>query len=197
MGGLRSPRGDHTLIIAQGRVPSTYDPLIPHGAPFYHWGYHSLTSFLMWILGQRDAFVLSDVMLHFGQMLNTLTALFVYAAARALFQSRRAGLFAAALAAVVSYFPAYFVSWGRYTHLVGALLLLAFIPALLSVQKRPRWTSVATLGVLAAGLLLVHVRLAFFALTLAASLAVFIAVRRSWRTISGVLLLSGPPHLRG
>jgi hypothetical protein len=171
------------LIIAQGRVPSTYDPLIPHGAPFYHWGYHSLTSFLMWILGQRDAFVLTDVMLHFGQMLNTLTVLFIYAAARALFQSRRAGLFAATLAAVVSYFPAYFVSWGRYTHLVGALLLLAFVPALFSVQKRPRWNNVAILGALAAGLLLVHVRLAFFALTLAAALAVFLVVGRSWRTM--------------
>ncbi len=48
----------------------------------------------------------------------------LYAAGRTLFNSRRAGFLAAALGMFVSWLPAYYTAWGRYTHLAGLLLAI-------------------------------------------------------------------------
>lgn len=170
----------HTMIVRlflmRGAVPVTYDPFLTDASAFYHWGFHAMTAVLCWFTGRTDPFDVPAVMLSFGQWLNALTPLFVYAAARSLTRSRVAGIVAAALAGLVSYYPAYYVSWGRYTHLAGVLLLLAWIA--LATRSRITTRSAAALAIVAAGLTLVHVRLAFFAVTFAVIVIVVRLIRR-------------------
>jgi hypothetical protein len=176
------------MIVERGQLPDSYDPLIPQGVPYYHWGYHATVAFLVWLLGELDPFAIAKVILHFGQLLNALTVLFVYTAGRALFRSSRAGLIAATLAGLVSYFPAYYVSWGRYTHLTGVLLLLAFGPALWRLSLRRHVRELVPVALIASGLILVHVRIAFFALTFALCLALLVMIRSSLRAPRSSLL---------
>lgn len=171
------------LFLMRGTLPETYDPFVSGATAFYHWGFHAIAAAVAWFAGRTDPFSAASVMLSLGQFLNGLTPLFVYAASRALLRSRTAAIIAAALAGLVSYYPAYYVSWGRYTHLAGTLLLLAWI-ALASRARRLSPGSVASLAIVAAGLALVHVRLAFFAVTFT---IVFIVMMRRRRTIATLL----------
>ncbi len=171
------------LLLEHRGLPATYEPFIPEGRFFYHWGYHALVALVAWLLDQRDAFQVARLVLVLGQVLNALTPLPVYLAGRELFSSRRAGLHAATLAALVSWMPAYYVSWGRYTHLLGTLILPFFAISLWRLAQRPsrrRWLLTVLWGVV---LFLVHVRVAFFGLTLALVLAGWLAVRRAWRAL--------------
>ena len=122
----------------------------------------------------------ADLLLQYGQLLNAMTVVMVYAAGRTLFASRRAGLWAAVLAGTVSWFPAYYVTWGRYTQLAGMLLLCGLFALLVRVQARSRWGDWAATVVLASGLALVHVRIAFFALVWIGIVAAFFCLRRRW-----------------
>lgn len=149
------------LFLLRGGVPASYEPFIPGAAAYYHWGYHAIAAALCWLIGLRDPFSIATLILSLGQFLNALAPLFVYAAALALVRSRAAAVIAAALAGLVSYYPAYYVSWGRYTHLTGILLLLAWI-TIAARLRRPRPGAIAIAAVIASGLTLVHVRLAFF-----------------------------------
>jgi len=179
------------LLLVEGAVPATFAPVIPGGVFNYHWGYHALVAWLAWLLGALDAFAVADITLHFSQLLNVLTVVMFYAAARAIFASRRAGLLAAAGVGVVSWFPAYFLSWGRYTQMTGVLLA---VPALLVLwrlrgQVRPGGLIAATL--LVAGLALVHVRVDFLAAILAGVLGGVLLLQRRGRTLLWWLAAAG------
>ncbi|HUJ12434.1 MAG TPA: hypothetical protein VL284_01480 [Thermoanaerobaculia bacterium] len=178
------------LLLANGRVPATLDPFIPRAPFFYHWGYHALVAFVSWLTGLTDPSQLPRVMIAFGQLLNALTFVMTYAAGRVLFRSRNAGLAAATIATLVSVMPAFYVSWGRYTQLTGLLLL----PPLLIAIWRAR--DVALIALLAAGLFLVHVRVAIFAAILA---LIIFAVRREMKPLLAALIatvLTSPWLLR-
>lgn len=171
----------HTMLIRlfliRGSVPTTYDPFIAGATAFYHWGYHAIAATLCWFIGRTDPFEVAAAVLSFGQFLNALTPLFVYGATRSFTRNRMAAVVAAALAALVSYYPAYYVSWGRYTHLAGVLLLLGWIDV---ASRRPvSRSSAVLLAIVAAGLTLVHVRLAFFAVTFTIVLLAVSARRRT------------------
>ena len=169
----------HTMIVrvisAHGALPETYAPFLPSGRFFHHWGYHALVSWLAWFLGWTEPLQIPQLILHFGQVLNALTVLMLYAAGRVLFNSRRVGLLAAMLAGLISWFPAYFVTWGHYSQLAGLLILPIFRNrALAACIKSPslgHWLMAVVLG---AGLLATHVRVTFFALTLIAVLGAII-----------------------
>lgn len=150
------------LFLLKGTVPTNYDPFIPGARAFYHWGFHAIAAALSLFLGRTDPFSIPPVILSLGQWLNASTPLFVYAAAVSLTRSRTAAVIAAAISGLVSFYPAYYVSWGRFTHLGGVLLLLAWM-ALAARARRITAGSVAMLAIVAGGLALVHVRLAFFA----------------------------------
>lgn len=171
------------LFLANGAVPATFDPFIPGGLFNYHWGYHAAVAWLAWLLGVRDAFAVADLVLYSGQLLNALTVVMFYAAARVLFASRRAGLLTAAIVGVVSWFPAYFLSWGRYTQMTGVLLLAPALILLWRLQRRTRpgpfFAAVLAVGALA----LVHVRVAFLAALLASVLIVPLLLQRRWRPV--------------
>jgi hypothetical protein len=163
--------------------------LLDGGAPpaSYHWGFHVPAAMLATIV--RD---LPTLLLHYGQLLNALTFVTMYAAGRMLFRSRKAGVFAAVLACFVSYFPAYYLSWGRYTHLAGTLLLPPLLIVLWRVgtgfSRSSRLKPAATL--LAAGLALIHVRVAFFALAFA-----LIVMKRRWAIVALLAALLIAPWL--
>ena len=176
---------------------------MPGGALTYHWGFHAAAAWLAWLLGTTDAFAIADLVLQVGQIVNVLAVLMLYAAARVLFASRRAGLLAAVSAACITWFPAYFVTWGRYTHLAGVLLLLAALIGLWQLRHHLRWGHGAQAAILIAGLALVHVRLAFFGGVAVAILVLLLAAQRAWRVLAAwaasaavALLLTLPWWLR-
>lgn len=172
------------LLVEQGHVPATFDPFIP-GAPLtYHWGFHALVTWSAWLWGVSDPFDLADLLLQLGQFLNALSVLMLYAGGRVLFASRRAGLFAAVGAGTLFWFPSYFLTWGRYTHLTGTLLLVVVIIQMWSLRRHLRWGEVLAATLLLAGLGLIHVRIAFYGALLLALLGVILLWKRQWRTVS-------------
>lgn len=178
------------LIVDHGGVPPDYRPYIPASDFYYHWGYHAIQSSVTWLTGRTDPLEIARSILHVGQLLNGLTILPMYAAGRVLFRSRRAGLWAAALAAVVSFFPAYYVSWGRYTHLCGTLILPLIPIAASRIRTRDPGSIIAT-AILFAGLVLVHIRMALFAATALAVLAGYRLVRRTMATRLTAFIAAG------
>jgi hypothetical protein len=163
------------LLAESGRVPTGYLPLLPIEQFTYHFGFHAFAATVHWL----TALPLVEVLLLVGQLLNGLTPLAAYTFVVGLTERPRAGLAAAFFAGLVSLFPGYYVSWGRYTQLTGLLILA---PALAVVWRavRPRadgWAAfhfrdIVAVGLLAAGLLLTHYRvLAFFAMFALAALA--------------------------
>jgi hypothetical protein len=205
------------LLIDQGTLPSTYAPFIPGSSFYYHWGFHAVVAFVAWVTGLTAPIDVARLLLVFGQLLNALTFVSMYAAGRTLLGTRRAALLTAVLATLVSYFPAYYVSWGRYTHLTGLLLLAPIGIALWRSRRsaRPvaggRWpvatrpphdlqllpgtghrppaprhslANAISLAFLSAGLILIHVRIAFFAATFAAVLAIALLLARRVRALA-------------
>jgi hypothetical protein len=112
---------------------------------------------------------LPEMLLIFGQLLNALVVLTVYSGGWLLTRRRLVGLLAAFLVALPFFFPAYYLSWGRMTQLTAVLLM----PVLLGVTWRllrgaKRWKQAWRLvGVLSAGLFLVHFRVFLFFLPFA------------------------------
>ena len=177
----------HTMIVRlfveQGRLPSAYDPYIPGGAFFYHWGFHALGAWLAWLTGSTSALEIARNMLLYGQALNVLCTIVLYAAGRHLFDSRLAGLFAAVLGTFVSWFPAYYTSWGRYPQLAGVLLLPTLFITLNRLRRRRDWRTWIAVVLIACGLSLTHIRVAFFAVVLAVILLLFLLLKREWKTV--------------
>ncbi len=129
---------------------------------------------------------LPRLLLVLGQLLNGLTPLTVYAATWLLMRRRGPALLAAFLVALPLFFPAYYATWGRMTQLTAVLLLpvlIALTWLLIRGQKRV-WLLV---GILAAGLFLLHFRVFLFYLPFAVLVGLFALVCRRWLP----LLLSG------
>lgn len=188
------------LILEQGSIPTTYEPFIDNSVFSYHWGFHVVLAVVARMTGITDPFDLIQLLLAFGQLLNALVFVVMYAAGRALFSSRSAGLIAATLACLVSYYPAYYVSWGRYTHLAGLLILVPFAIVLARAAKKRAASDVLALALLSAALVLVHVRIAVFAATFAVSL--LLMTRRDlfrvvirWSAAAALALLITMPWL--
>jgi hypothetical protein len=107
------------LIVAKGGVPQSYESLLPIGEFVYHFGFHSLVAVFHWLTGVE----IPRAMLIVGQVINGLMVLSAYLLAKCLTGRRLAGLFAALIVGLISFMPAYYVSWGRYTQLTGLVLL--------------------------------------------------------------------------
>ena len=174
----------------KGRFLKTYAPFIPTASFDYHWGYHALVVWLAWLLNQTEPHALTELVLHFGQILNALTALVFYASGRELFGNSQAGLFSAMLASLVSWFPAYYVTWGRYTHLSAVLLLLIFGLVLWRLHAKPSLAHWLMSAILGSSLVIVHIPIAAFALTLALVLACILLIKRAWLSL-GLWILAG------
>ncbi|MFQ5813327.1 MAG: hypothetical protein ACE5I2_09105 [Anaerolineae bacterium] len=166
------------LIVAKGGVPQSYEPLLPIEGFIYHFGFHSLVAAFHWLTGLE----IPKAMLVVGQVINGLMVLAAYLLVKCLTGRRRAGLFGALIVGLVSFMPAYYVSWGRYTQLTGlALLPTAIAFTMRSVgrsatcsRRRPDFGKPASLqpptsnfqlpiaAVSVAGLVLTHYRVLIF-----------------------------------
>lgn len=159
------------LILDLGAFPGTLEPYLSLPVSAYHPGFHASLALFTGLSGLD----LPAGMLFFGQVLNALVVFPVYALTLRLTGSVRAALAAALAAGLLSPMPAYYTSWGRYTHLAGMLILPAFILLARHVYlpvavRRSGWQWVAAVFPAAAafgGLMLVHYRVALFAALLA------------------------------
>jgi hypothetical protein len=187
------------LLIDHGRLPDSYAPFIPQSSFYYHWGFHAVAAFVGWISGLISAAEVPRLILAFGQLLNVLIFVAVYCAGAALFRSRRTALLAATLATLVSLFPAFYVSWGRYTQLCGLLVLPALASSFWKLGRHPDPRRAFEVGLLGAGLVLIHVRVAIFFAILAVILSAILILQRrrkglAWCASAGAvsLLVTAP-----
>src|SRR5205085_8717918 len=183
--------GSHHYTIARllsetGQVPPGYWPVLPIDNFRYHFGFHALAASLQWLGGQT----LADTFLWLGQLLQGLAPLGVYALAAVVTGRPRAGLLASFLTGVVSFFPGYYLTWGRYTQLTGLLILAPAMGAVWLLMKGQTGPSEAPrrnlapllLGLLGAGLLLTHYAL-FMMWLVFVGLAAVAGGRRVWRRL--------------
>jgi len=158
------------LIMQQGGLPSNFESAAETEGQRYHPGFHVTTA----AFSQLSGLPIPETMLLFGQVLNAASVLAVYLLAVTLTRNRTTGLFAALITGVCFPMPAYYVSWGRYTHLAGLVILPAAV-ALIEAPSRTndaskKWTLLLA-AITCAGLFLTHYRVtAFLALWLAAHL---------------------------
>jgi hypothetical protein len=170
------------LIQESGGFPPTYSPFIDIDSAQYHAGFHSILAAFQWLTGLE----LQRAMLLFGQIINALAALAVYLLGVRLTGNRTCGIFAALIAGIFTPMPAYFTSWGRYTHLTGLVILPAAFALIQWIienipntpardqgspddgEHPPRrinfqwWGGIAAAGVTCAGLFLSHYRVVAF-----------------------------------
>lgn len=154
----------HALLIRvaseQGMAPISLQPYLPIDQLAYHWGYHVIAAALL----QSTGLSLPVLMLWFGQVLSTLSVLAIACCALALWQQPLAAVVAGMIPGLISIMPAYYLSWGRYTLLMGMLILPMLLIATRELLRAPTWRTVAISGLLLAGLNLVHFVAFIFAL---------------------------------
>lgn len=182
------------LLTYSGQVPDRYDPFLPVTPFTYHFGFHAVAAVFVWLTGLPS----SDAILVLGQVLNGLTPLAAYALARLTTRRVWVAVAAAAIVGLVSMFPGYYVSWGRYTQLTGLIILGPLLGVLAATaapehageghERRADVGALIVIGVLSAGLVYAHYRVMAFAVTFA--LAALIVYRRlAWRTWAPAALL--------
>lgn len=178
------------LLLEQGKLPRTYAPFIPD-APFdYHWGWHAFAAFAGWAGGVSDPIDVARLVMALGQLLNALVPVGVYLAGVTLFRSRLGAAAAALLAGLVSWYPAYYAAWGRYTQLGGLFLLPAALVLLFRAARRPSFGLLLLSAIAVSGLFLVHVRAFLFFLVFAPFL-IFAGPRQLLVRRLGSLLAAG------
>ncbi|MCA9970421.1 MAG: hypothetical protein KC425_09415 [Anaerolineales bacterium] len=148
------------VMIENGQTIRDYAPFLAVDRFPYHFGFHTLAA----SLGLMTDWALPDLLLYLGQLLNALLPLTVYTAVWLVTRRQGAGLLAAFLVALPFFFPAYYATWGRFTQLTAMLgmpVLLASTWQLLRGARgwRRAWWLV---GVLAAGLFMLHFRVFVF-----------------------------------
>lgn len=187
------------LLAESGQVPASYQPLMPVEPFTYHFGFHAVAVNFHWLTGLS----LVETFLFLGQVLNGLMPLAAYAFITLLTHRPRAAWIGAFTVGWVSFFPGYYLAWGRYTQLTGLLILaplLGLAWRLVSVNSNDedfalRWPGVILVGVLASGLLLAHYRvIAFFATFALVALAAGRAHGWKWMALAalGTLALAAP-----
>jgi hypothetical protein len=144
-------------IIENGGLPSTLEPYLP-GPFYYHFSFHAVTAFFSVLSGLAP----EKAVLLLGQVLNACVGVSVYALAKAIARDWRVGVLAAFFVAFVTKMPGYYLSWGRYTLLMGVLILPVAM-AEVDVLRRgaARWWQTIGLVLLTGGTLLSHYLAAF------------------------------------
>ncbi len=169
-----------TIVTERGQTLNNYAPYLPVNNFPYHFGFHTVAASLALMTGRP----VPEVLLTLGQLVNGLLPLTVYAAAWLLTRRRAVALLAAFLVALPFFFPGYYATWGRYTHLTA----MAVMPVLLALTWRlgrgwPRFWPLV--GVLAAGVFIIHFRVFLFYLPFAAlTAAVHLIRRRRWKALA-------------
>lgn len=168
------------LIAEQGQVPADYRPYLDVGPFIYHFGFHALAAGLSWLTG----LAVPQAVLAMGQVLNALVGVGVYGLTVTLVGGPRrspalAGLVAMGVVGMVSFMPAYYVTWGRYTQLTGLVVLpAAMMLTVWWLETGKRWALVLG-GVAVAGMGVTHYRVLVFYGAFVAVLLVYQVVARA------------------
>ncbi len=162
--GLGADSYQHTLIsrliLEQGGIPDHFQPYAPLVSFTYHFGFHSLAAVVAWLSGLDPLWVVPML----GQCLLAASALTTAFLAEAITGRRRVATISAAIAGLVSVFPAFMSNWGRYPQLTGQVLLPIFLGLVwywFELGPSRRW--LPFIGWLAAGLALTHYRVTLMA----------------------------------
>lgn len=190
-----------TLLTAtQGQLPFSLEPFEPTPLNMYHLGLYALTGPTM-LLANAPA---HSALLWMAQALNGLCGLGAYWMVDR-FAGRRGAVLAAAVVGLLSFQPAWFVNWGRFTQVSSQMVLLpAWLLAWQAIRTwREEWPknrlSLSLLGlgggVLTAGVFLLHFRLAGLFLPLlvfstALELWLGFRGRRFWITLAGAAVVA-------
>jgi hypothetical protein len=184
----------HALITRQmmesGGLPETYEPYLPPEANYYHFGFHTSLSTFLWFTGLD----LPDGMLIFGQVLNSLIVFTVYLLTKTLTKNHIAALSASLIAGTFTLMPAYYTSWGRYTHLAGILVLPVCVKLIDEISlRRGRNKSSKILfiiaGITTAGSFLIHYRVTAFLGFLVIAYILFQIKPQNWLLTVQMLLI--------
>jgi len=147
------------LVLRAGTVPTSFRPFIDVDGFYYHFGFHALAAEVAWLSGARTP----QAVLWIGQAVNAATALTLWLLALRLTGSRWAAAACAAVPAGLFHFPAYFLTWGRYTQMAALAALPAavcLLQAAATADRRRAGRAVLLAAVVSAGLVLTHYRVA-------------------------------------
>lgn len=179
-------------IIENGGLPSTLEPYLP-GPFYYHFAFHAVTAFFSALSGlapERAVLVL-------GQVINACVGISVYALAKAIGKDWRIGAMAAFFVTFATKMPGYYLTWGRYTLLMGVMILPVAMAEVMHVKENhERWWQMTGLALLTAGTLLSHYFAAFLLALFLIILAILwfirslMAKRFCWKEL---IWLAGPP----
>jgi len=144
-------------IIENGGVPSTLEPYLP-GPFYYHFAFHAVTAFFSVLSGLPP----EQAVLMLGQVINACVGISVYALAKAMSKNWRVGVLAAFFVTFATKMPGYYLTWGRYTLLMGVMILPVAMAEVMQVKERhEHWWQKTGLTLLTAGTLLSHYFTAF------------------------------------
>ncbi|NJM41763.1 MAG: hypothetical protein HC853_13890 [Anaerolineae bacterium] len=138
----------HTLIVQlmadHGGLFTSWQPYADLDTFTYHFGFHSFAAALHWAIGSPAP----QATLWAGQAVNIMAVFALYALAIKLGGGNAwAGVIAMAVAGLLSPMPMFYVNWGRYTQLVGQVILCSVVYLLW-------WMAKARIQILGAALLL-------------------------------------------
>lgn len=176
-----------TLMAETGQFPSDYRPLLPVDRTPYHYGFHTISASLALMTGQS----IPHLLLIVGQLLNALVPLTVFAGAYLFTRRNSTSLLAGFLVAIPFFFPGYYVTWGRMTQLTAVMILPIAMAVTWGVIRGTRsmskqWPFV---GLLAAGLFLIHFRVFLLFIPFVA-LVLILSLGRHWRWILAATALA-------
>jgi hypothetical protein len=144
-------------IIENGGLPSTLEPYLP-GPFYYHFAFHAVTAFFSVLSGLAP----EQAVLLLGQVINACVGISIYALAKAMSKNWRVGVLAALFVTFATKMPGYYLTWGRYTLLIGVMLLPVAMAEVIHVKEQhEHWWQMAGLTLLTAGTLLSHYFTAF------------------------------------
>ena len=129
--GMGSDSMHHTLIsslfIGNGQIPKDYGPYAPVVTFSYHFGYHAYITAMSLLSGitPRLMVVISGAIL-MGLASFAGGSLVFYLTRRPLL-----GILSEAIIGIIYVFPSYSLLWGRYTQLMGTIMLMIFLLALI------------------------------------------------------------------
>jgi len=201
--GMGSDSMHHTLIssliMKEGQIPKDYGPYAPVVTFSYHFGYHAYIAALSWLSGipVRLMVVLS------GAILMGLASLAGGALSYYLTKKTLIGLLSAAIIGIIYIFPAYSLLWGRFTQLMGTIILMMFITALIYWDHQYKFSLnfVFVIIAIAIGLIFSHYRISIIGILFS---ILFLTIRKKiavifknhflcWLAIPvGVLFISAP-----
>ncbi len=176
IGSLAAPMwGDsvhHTvitqLLIDHNGLFDSWQPYADLSSFTYHFGFHSLAAALHWVTGMPAL----QATLWAGQVANVMAVFALYALAIKFSGNKNAwaGVMALVVAGLLSPMPMHYVNWGRYTQLVGQVILCAALYLLWWMAETRTGTLGAALllALSLAGLAVSHYRVLLFGLVFAA-----------------------------